>query len=191
MEIDKEFLRVFFFFDHSRHSLIDVTLGCWFEQQETFVFSSALDNLSFSLFHFDNYYFTNMTDNVCHSILKTATQQIIQSAGFEAANNHSIDTLTDIFGQYIELLGSTVSAYANLNGRTLGTPRDLVEALEDVSLDAKTLKSWLEDEGKALSPCWSAQSDPGRLLQGKHSGMDFAYLTATHAKPRCCEWRKT
>ncbi|KAK4509167.1 uncharacterized protein ATC70_007517 [Mucor velutinosus] len=111
-----------------------------------------------------------MTDNVCHSILKTATQQIIQSAGFEAANSHSIDTLTDIFGQYIELLGSTVSAYANLNGRTLGTPRDLVEALEDVSLDAKTLKVWLEDEGKALSPCWSAQSDPGRLLQGVVNG---------------------
>lgn len=112
-----------------------------------------------------------MTDNVCHSILKTATQQIIQSAGFEAANNHSIDTLTDVFGQYIELLGSTVSAYANLNGRTLGTSRDLVEALEDVSLDAKSLKSWFEDEGKSLSPCWSAQSDPGRLLQGKKKKM--------------------
>ncbi|KAL9558895.1 hypothetical protein MBANPS3_000672 [Mucor bainieri] len=111
-----------------------------------------------------------MTDNVCHSILKTATQQIIQSAGFEAANNHPINTLTDIFGQYIELLGSTVSSYANLNGRTLGTPRDLVEALEDVSLDPKSLKSWLEDEGKALSPSWSAQSDPGRLLQGVVNG---------------------
>ncbi|CEP14822.1 hypothetical protein [Parasitella parasitica] len=107
-----------------------------------------------------------MTDNVCHSILKTATQQIIQSAGFEAANNHSINTLTDIFGQYIELLGSTVSSYANLNGRTLGTPRDLIEALQALSVDAKSLKTWLEDEGKALTPCWSAQSDPGRLLQG-------------------------
>ncbi|KAI8645536.1 hypothetical protein BD408DRAFT_361288 [Parasitella parasitica] len=111
-----------------------------------------------------------MTDNVCHSILKTATQQIIQSAGFEAANNHSINTLADIFGQYIELLGSTVSSYANLNGRTLGTPKDLVEALQDLSVDAKSLKTWLEDEGKALTPCWSAQSDPGRLLQGIVNG---------------------
>lgn len=151
------------------HSLIDVTLGN--VHPLLLYFPSALDVLSFSfslLFRIP-LQFAAMTDNVCHSILKTATQQIIQSAGFEAANNHSIDTLTDIFGQYIELLGSTVSAYAHLNGRTLGTPRDLVEALDDVSLDAKTLKSWLEDEGKALSPCWSAQSDPGRLLQGKHT----------------------
>lgn len=109
-----------------------------------------------------------MTDNICHSILKTATQQIIQSAGFEAASNQSIETLTDVFGKYIELLGSTVSAYANLNGRTLGSEKDLVSTLEELSLDASTLKLWLEEDGKALTPCWSAQSDPGRLLQGSN-----------------------
>ncbi|KAI8091087.1 uncharacterized protein B0P05DRAFT_528717 [Gilbertella persicaria] len=111
-----------------------------------------------------------MADNVCFSLLKTATQQIIQSAGFEAANNRSIDTLADVFGKYIELLGSTVSAYASLNGRTMGTARDVFEALNEVAIDPNTLKMWLEEEGKALSPCWSAQSDPGRLLQGVIAG---------------------
>lgn len=108
-----------------------------------------------------------MTDNVCYSILKTATQQIIQSAGFEAANNSSIDTLADVFGKYIELLGSTVSAYANLNGRTTGNSYDLLEAMNEVNIEPKKLKVWLEEEGKFLMPCWSDQSDPGRLIQGK------------------------
>lgn len=107
-----------------------------------------------------------MTDNVCYSILKTATQQIIQSAGFEAANNSSIDTLTDVFGKYMELLGSTVSAYANLNGRTTGNSYDLMKALNEVDIEPKKLKSWLEQEGKLLIPSWSDQSDPGRLIQG-------------------------
>lgn len=108
-----------------------------------------------------------MTDNVCYSILKTATQQIIQSAGFEAANNSSIDTLADVFGKYMELLGSTCSAYANLNGRTIGNSYDLMKALNEVDMEPKKLKSWLEEEGKLLLPCWSDQSDPGRLIQGK------------------------
>ncbi|KAI7873228.1 uncharacterized protein EV154DRAFT_528548 [Mucor mucedo] len=111
-----------------------------------------------------------MTDNVCYSILKTATQQIIQSAGFEAANNSSIDTLTDVFGKYIELLGSTVSAYANLNGRTIGNSFDLMEAMSEVDIQPKKLKVWLEEEGKFLTPCWSDQSDPGRLIQGVING---------------------
>lgn len=108
-----------------------------------------------------------MTDNVCYSILKTASQQIIQSAGFDAASNQAIDAFTDVFCNYIQLLGSTVSAYAHLNGRTMGNARDLMEALPEVSIDHDTLKSWLEEDGKALTPSWSAQSDPGRLLQGK------------------------
>ncbi|KAI8977243.1 hypothetical protein BDF20DRAFT_873723 [Mycotypha africana] len=111
-----------------------------------------------------------MADNVCHSILRTATQQIIQSAGFEGANNQSIDTLTEVFEKYIELLGSTVTAYANLNDRTTGTARDVSETLEELNIDAKGLREWTEKDGKALSPSWSAQSDPGRLLQGVING---------------------
>ncbi|KAI7900294.1 uncharacterized protein BX663DRAFT_563218 [Cokeromyces recurvatus] len=111
-----------------------------------------------------------MTDNICHSILRTATQQIIHSAGFESANGQSIDTLTDIFGKYIQFLGSTVSAYANLNGRTMGTARDLMEALDEIAVDTNVLKVWLEEDGKTLTPCWSAQSDPSRLLQDVING---------------------
>jgi hypothetical protein len=119
-----------------------------------------------------------MTDNVCHSILKTATQQIIHSAGFEAANNSSIETLADVFGKYIELLGSTVSAFAHLNGRTIGNAYDLLEALDDVSIEPKKLKSWLEQEGKCLTPCWSEQSDPGRLIQGKRFRALMCFISA-------------
>jgi hypothetical protein len=107
-----------------------------------------------------------MTDNICHAILKTVAQQIVQSAGFDAANNQSVETLTDVLGKYIELLGSTILAYANLNGRASGNERDLVSAFTDLSLDATDLKDWVEEDGRALVPCWSAESDPSRLLQG-------------------------
>lgn len=107
-----------------------------------------------------------MTENVCYSILKTAAQQIIQSAGFEGANNSTIETLADVFRNYVEALGSSVSAYAQLNGRSMGNAYDVLEALQEVSVQPKTLKVWLEEEGKSLTPCWSENSDPGRLIQG-------------------------
>jgi hypothetical protein len=133
-----------------------------------------------------------MTHNVCYSILKTATQQIIQSAGFEAAGSQSIDTLADVFGNYIQLLGSTVTAYAQLNGRTMGTARDLMETLDEVSIDPDMLKSWLDQDGKALTPSWSAQSDPGRLLQGKDTNGFLSSLQDTYFNTvyRSYQWRE-
>ncbi|KAI8997674.1 hypothetical protein BDB01DRAFT_846299 [Pilobolus umbonatus] len=107
-----------------------------------------------------------MTDNFCYSVLKIAAQQIVQGAGFESANKQTLDTLTDVTARYIELLGSTAIAYANLNGRTVGSAADLVNAMKEVELEPKSLRHWLEEEGKILTPCWTAQSDPGRILQG-------------------------
>lgn len=107
-----------------------------------------------------------MTDNFCYSVLKTATLQIIQSAGFESAYREPVETLTDVVGKYIEALGSNVSAYANLSGRSAGTAWDVMNAMGS-ELEPLVLKNWLEEEGKTLTPCWSAQSDPSRILEGK------------------------
>ncbi|KAI8888340.1 hypothetical protein K501DRAFT_320915 [Backusella circina FSU 941] len=106
-----------------------------------------------------------MTDNFCYSVLKTATLQIIQSAGFESAYREPVETLTDVVGKYIETLGSTVSAYANLSGRSTGTAWDVMNAIGS-ELEPHVLKTWLDEEGKALTPYWSAQSDPSRILEG-------------------------
>ncbi|CEG68207.1 hypothetical protein RMATCC62417_04517 [Rhizopus microsporus] len=107
-----------------------------------------------------------MADSFCSSISEIVTQRIIQSSGFESATNQSIHVLSDVLRQYLELLGSYVSAYANLNGRTIGNAWDLIDAMEDLYITPDSLKEWLDKEGKQLSPCWAAQSDPSRLLEG-------------------------
>lgn len=107
-----------------------------------------------------------MTDAFCSSMLEIVTQRIIQSSGFESATSQSIRTLNDVFREHLELLGSTISAYANLNGRTIGTACDLLDTMEELLITPEGLKEWLAREGKQLSPCWTVQSDPSRLLEG-------------------------
>ncbi|CAO3678770.1 unnamed protein product [Rhizopus stolonifer] len=106
-----------------------------------------------------------MTDAFCSSMLEIVTQRIIQSSGFESATSQSIKTLNDIFREHLELLGSTMSAYANLNGRTVGTAFDVMDAMEELLITPDSLKEWLTREGKQLAPCWTVQSDPSRLLE--------------------------
>ncbi|KAI9010413.1 Bromodomain associated-domain-containing protein [Phycomyces nitens] len=107
-----------------------------------------------------------MTDKFCFALLRITTLQILQSAGYESVHVDPTDILTDVFGQYIQMLGATTNAYAQLAGRTTGTLQDVVDGLEDLAVDTNTLRDWLEEEGKALTPSWSASSDPGRFLQG-------------------------
>ncbi|KAL0076258.1 hypothetical protein J3Q64DRAFT_1825732 [Phycomyces blakesleeanus] len=124
-----------------------------------------------------------MTDKFCFALLRITTLQILQSAGYESVHIDPTDILTDVFGQYIQMLGATTNAYAQLAGRTTGTLQDVVDGLEDLAVDTNTLRDWLEEEGKALTPTWSASSDPGRFLQGvvkhgrpsKNEGFLYSY----------------
>lgn len=122
-----------------------------------------------------------MTDAFCSSMLEIVTQRIIQSSGFESATSQSIRTLNDVFREHLELLGSTISAYANLNGRTIGTACDLLDTMEELLITPEGLKEWLAREGKQLSPCWTVQSDPSRLLEGmlKKSFYFIIFITQT------------
>lgn len=103
---------------------------------------------------------SKMTDAFCSSMLEIVTQRIIQSSGFESATSQSIRTLNDIFREHLELLGSTMSAYANLNGRTVGTAFDVIDAMEELLITPDSLKEWLIREGKQLAPCWNYKQIP-------------------------------
>ncbi|KAG0174542.1 transcription initiation factor TFIID subunit 3 [Apophysomyces sp. BC1015] len=107
-----------------------------------------------------------MADNFCFALLRTTTLQILQSAGFESVHVDPTDILTDVFCQYIQLLASTTSAYAQLSGRTTGNIRDVMDGLAELAVDPESLREWLEEEGKALTPTWTTESDPGRILEG-------------------------
>ncbi|KAI8089637.1 uncharacterized protein BX664DRAFT_138652 [Halteromyces radiatus] len=107
-----------------------------------------------------------MTDDFCFALLRSTTLQILQSVGFESVQLSSADTLTDVFGQYIEFLASTVCEYAHLSGRATGNSFDVMDGLSELSIDIKTLENWLELEGKDFTPAWTDQSDPSCALEG-------------------------
>ncbi|KAI7875298.1 hypothetical protein K492DRAFT_240374 [Lichtheimia hyalospora FSU 10163] len=105
-----------------------------------------------------------MTDKFCNALLRTTALQILQSAGFDSAHVDPTNILTDVLSQYLQLLASTSMAYAQLAGRGTSNAWDVVDGLDELGLTVNGLRDWLEEEGKALAPSWSAQSDPGRTL---------------------------
>ncbi|ORY93424.1 hypothetical protein BCR43DRAFT_526981 [Syncephalastrum racemosum] len=107
-----------------------------------------------------------MPDQYVFELLRTMALQILQSAGFDSAHTDPTHVLTDIMGKYIEMLAATASAYAQLAGRANPNPFDVMDSLHEVDIDLDTLREWLDEEGKALMPAWTAQSDPGRTIEG-------------------------
>jgi hypothetical protein len=108
-----------------------------------------------------------MADEFCFSLLHTSTLQILQAAGFETGQAHSTHVLTNVFEQYIKLLSTTASAYSRLSTRTTGTIYDVLDTFEELAIDLSTFKTWLDEEVKSLSPSWTEQGDPSRILEGK------------------------
>ncbi|KAG2222127.1 hypothetical protein INT45_007563 [Circinella minor] len=106
-----------------------------------------------------------MTDKFCYALLKTTALQILQSAGFDAAHTDPTNSLTEVMSQYLQLLATTTSSYAELAGRSNGNIWDVVDGLNELGITPESLKEWLDLEGKALTPTWTAQSDPGRTLE--------------------------
>ena len=107
-----------------------------------------------------------MTDKFCYALLRTTALQILQSAGFDAAHTDPTNSLTEVMSQYLQLLATTTSSYAELAGRSNGNIWDVVDGLNELGITPESLKEWLDLEGKTLSPTWTAQSDPGRTLEG-------------------------
>ncbi|ORZ16396.1 hypothetical protein BCR42DRAFT_451353 [Absidia repens] len=107
-----------------------------------------------------------MADDFCFALLRSTTLQLLQSVGFESVQLSSADTLTDVFGQYMEYLASTVCDYAQLSGRSTGSAFDVMDGLSELSIDLKSLEDWLDSEGKGFEPAWNDQSDPSRALEG-------------------------
>ncbi|CAO3649329.1 unnamed protein product [Cunninghamella echinulata] len=101
-----------------------------------------------------------MADDFCFALLRTTTLQVLQSAGFESVQLSTADTMTEILGQYMELLANTVSNYAQLSGRT----------------DGNALDDWLNIEGKDFIPTWSEQADPSRIIGTKKEDIENSFV---------------
>ncbi|KAI8877601.1 hypothetical protein K501DRAFT_337296 [Backusella circina FSU 941] len=107
-----------------------------------------------------------MANNFCSALLETSTIQLLQAAGFESSQSSATHVLTNVFEDYICLLASTVSAYSRLSGRTAGNVWDVMDGFEELAIDLDDLKNWLSTESKSLTPSWTEQGDPSRILEG-------------------------
>ncbi|KAI9309680.1 hypothetical protein BJ944DRAFT_226608 [Cunninghamella echinulata] len=121
-----------------------------------------------------------MADDFCFALLRTTTLQVLQAAGFESVQLSTADTMTEILGQYMELLANTVSNYAQLSGRTDGNALDVLDGLADLAINIEDLDDWLNVEGKDFIPTWSEQADPSRVLDGiigtKKEGIENSFV---------------
>jgi hypothetical protein len=109
-----------------------------------------------------------MVNNFCSALLQTSTVQLLQAAGFESSQSSATHVLTNVFEDYICLLASTVSAYSHLSGRTTGNVWDVIDGFEELAIDLDDLKNWLSSESKSLTPSWTEQGDPSRILEGNN-----------------------
>lgn len=67
-----------------------------------------------------------MADAYAARAVRVAVAQLAEAAGFEAAQQSSLDTLADLLLRYINEVGSASHGYAELAGRTESTPLDVV-----------------------------------------------------------------
>ncbi|ORX50220.1 hypothetical protein DM01DRAFT_1264939, partial [Hesseltinella vesiculosa] len=86
-------------------------------------------------------------EDFCFALLRTSSLQILKAAGFEGVESGSANALTDVFGKYIQLLASTSSEYARLAGRSHANALDVVDGLNELSIDLKSLEDWLQVDG--------------------------------------------
>ncbi|CAO3607784.1 unnamed protein product [Cunninghamella blakesleeana] len=116
-----------------------------------------------------------MADDFCFALLRTTLLQILQSAGFESVQLSSADAMTDILGQYLEVLANTVTNFAQLSGRTDGNALDVLDGLAELNINIEDLEDWLNVEGKDFIPAWSEQADPSRIINTKKEDIDHSF----------------
>ncbi|CAG8634269.1 12972_t:CDS:2 [Ambispora gerdemannii] len=85
-------------------------------------------------------------ERFCSSVLRLATLQLIQQAGFDKTSGLSVDVLTDVFGNYLEMLGKTAKNHAMHAGRTKMNAFDVKATFETLGIKVEDLEDWLETE---------------------------------------------
>ncbi|CAG8508262.1 13614_t:CDS:2 [Ambispora leptoticha] len=85
-------------------------------------------------------------ERFCSSVLRLAALQLIQQAGFDKTSSMSADVLTDVFGNYLELLGKTAKNHGMHAGRTKMNAFDVKATFETLGIKVEDLEDWLETE---------------------------------------------
>ncbi|KAG9292114.1 hypothetical protein G9A89_005258 [Geosiphon pyriformis] len=104
-------------------------------------------------------------ENFCSFILRVSTLQILQTTGFEKSSSIGADVLTDVFGKYLELLGTIAQKNATHAGRTRANAYDVGATFEKLGIKFNELEEWLQNEkdSKAYGS-WEGE-DPSEVLK--------------------------
>ncbi|CAG8435415.1 9134_t:CDS:2 [Ambispora gerdemannii] len=103
-------------------------------------------------------------DRFCASILNVATTQLIQQAGFKKTSRLGINVLSDVFGNYLELLAKTASNNAMHAGRSQINEFDVKTTFDTLNINIKELEEWVVNEKSGKNRGWCG-ADPSPLLK--------------------------
>jgi transcription initiation factor TFIID subunit 8 len=68
-----------------------------------------------------------MSDDYARAAARVAAAQLTEAAGFDSAQRSSLEVLSDLLLRYIQELGSSSHAYAELAGRAESNALDVVK----------------------------------------------------------------
>ncbi|KAL0952315.1 hypothetical protein HGRIS_006600 [Hohenbuehelia grisea] len=86
-------------------------------------------------------------DHAAHKILESATYRALHAQGFSRSSSQASLVLTDLLSRYLSLLSSTCAKYAQHAGRTTLSPRDALNALDELGVSSDELKEYCASEG--------------------------------------------
>lgn len=84
-----------------------------------------------------------MCDEYARSISQRVVAQLAEAAGFESAQESSIEILGDLLIRYMSELASGSHAYAEMASRSDVNAHDVFLSLDDLGSDAQQLQTYL------------------------------------------------
>uniref|UniRef100_A0A0B6ZLX0 Transcription initiation factor TFIID subunit 8 n=2 Tax=Arion vulgaris TaxID=1028688 RepID=A0A0B6ZLX0_9EUPU len=99
--------------------------------------------------------------------LKTSVAALLVEIGYQAAETLALETFIEMAEAYIYEAGRGSRAYAELAGRTLVMPSDVVMALVEMGLDFTAIPDHARRENKTvfLPPIQTPLTGPSKILQ--------------------------
>lgn len=85
-----------------------------------------------------------MSDDYARAAARVAAAQLAEAAGFDCAKRSSLEVLSDLLLRYIQELGSSSHAYAELAGRAESNALDVTVALKDLGVSIADLQEYVE-----------------------------------------------
>lgn len=107
-------------------------------------------------------------------ILQIAVSSILLEAGFDSAEKHCVETLTEMLQAFLVEIGQSSRNYTELSGRVSPTIGDVVVALANMGINLDGIREFSRRESRHIIPL------PQQASQQKHLNLLQAGTKQSH-----------